>query len=224
MVMSGSSVQKENRENKEKNREESKKGSKKGISKSSPKKDSVKDSLNAGDSVSVEEFMLIKQQNDENLSKIKEFEETIKRQQAEFENYRKRTLKEKEDLTKEAGEKILKDILDVYDNFERALSVEIDEKNQSVIEGFKMIGDQIDALLLNHHVSEIDGIGHPFDPNLHQAIQFEEKEDEQKETIGEVYQKGFRLGDKVLRHAKVKVLKPTAQTSDIEKQEEETSN
>ena len=166
------------------------------------------------ESISMEEVILIKQKNDELNSKVSEFESIIKRQQAEFENYRKRIIKEREDYQKYAMTPVIEDLLGIADNFERALQVEVDEKSKNFIEGFDMIRRQLFDLFAKYNVVEIDGVGHVFDPSLHQAIQFIEKEGEEIETVAEVFQKGYKIHDRVIRSASVKVSKPVSNDKD----------
>lgn len=158
----------------------------------------------------MEELMLIKQKNDELNNKIADFESIIKRQQAEFENYRKRIIKEREDYQKYAVAQVIEDLLSITDSFERALKVEIDEKNKDFIKGFDMIRHQFFDIFAKYNVVEIEGVGHAFDPSLHQAIQFVEKEDQETETVAEVFQKGYKIYDRVIRSASVKVNKPVS--------------
>ena len=140
----------------------------------------------------------------------KEYEDLLKRQQAEFENYRKRTLKEKDDFYKYANFDLLKELLDIVDNYQRALEVEIqDEQVKSFLKGFNMIKDQFDGLLDRYKVKTSTQVGDQLDVNLHQAIQFEEIEVEQEELVGEtvseIYQQGYLLHDRIIRLATVKV-------------------
>lgn len=175
------------------------------------KDSTVKDKKNSEAEYALEEMTLIKQQNDELSSKNREYEDLVKRQQADFENFRRRTQKEKEDIARYASEKIINDLLEILDNFDRALSYSPEEDNaKTFVDGFKMINGQVKDLLQKHQVTEVDGEGFEFDPNLHQAIAFEESETVSKETITEVYQKGYKLHDKVIRVARVKVTKPAS--------------
>ena len=97
------------------------------------------------------------------------------------------------------------------------MAVEVSANQKSLLEGFTMINNQFKDLLAKNNVIEIDGVGFDFDPTLHQAIQFEEKEDEDKETVAEIYQKGFCMYDKILRPATVKVFKPIVSKSPVQK-------
>lgn len=182
------------------------------------------------ESVSMEEFTAIKQRNDELLSKMADLETMVKRQQAEFENYRKRTIKEREDYQKYAIIPVIQDFLNVMDNFDRALKVDVSEENKDFVEGFNMINKQLLDLFAQHNVVEIDGVGHIFDPSMHQAIQFEEKDEQTVETVAEIYQKGYKLYDRIIRSATVKVYKPSLaneksdETNDLETSDKDESN
>ena len=183
----------------------------------SPAEEKQRDSIGSADT----EENFSEQESEKLRVKLQEYEEVIKRQQAEFDNFRKRTLKEKEDLHRYSGINILKDLINITDNFERALAVEVSKEQKSLLEGFSMINNQFKDLLAKNNVTEIDGVGFDFDPNLHQAIQFDEKEGEKKETVAEVYQKGFCMYDKILRPATVKVLKPSQKKENNNTIEEE---
>jgi molecular chaperone GrpE len=171
----------------------------------------------------MEEFMLLKQQNDEYQSKLSDYEHMLKSKQAEFENYRKRTVREKSDFLKYAGLEIFKDLLMTIDNFDRALTVEVnDDSQKSFLEGFQLIDNQFKELLKKHNVIEIDGVGTEFDPNLHQAIAFDENDTVSCDTVSEVFQKGYLLHDRVIRTATVKVTKPGEEDSKEKETSEDT--
>jgi molecular chaperone GrpE len=173
----------------------------------SKKKDKVNKSEEKND-INLEEFMLLKQKNDEVTIKLTEYEEIIKRQQAEFDNYRKRVLKEKEDYISYAGVNIFKDLIDSLDNFHRALEIKVEDDSQkSFFNGFKMIYDQINGLLEKYNVLEIEGIEKEFNPNLHQAIAFEDSDDIEHDQVCEIFQKGYILKERVIRAATVKIKK-----------------
>ena len=168
-----------------------------------------------------EEFLSLKKQNDEFLTEKREYEELIKRQQAEFDNYRKRNLKEKEEIRQYVKAEILKELLAVMDNFDRAIDVDVAEENEGYKEGFRMISDQLRDFLSQYDVREMKGIGSSFDPTFHEAIQFEEKPEVSSETVVEVYQKGYLMRDRVLRNAKVKICKPESPPAQPPKKREE---
>ena len=126
---------------------------------------------------------------------------------AEFDNFRKRTVRERADLIKSASEKALKGLLPIVDDFERGLDTIRDTTDaESVKEGMKLIYNKFVKYLADNGVKEIESTGKPFDTELHEAVAMvpAEKEDE-KGTVKDTVQKGYMLNDKVLRHAKVVV-------------------
>lgn len=126
---------------------------------------------------------------------------------AEFDNFRKRTVRERADLIKSASEKTLKGLLPIVDDFERGLDAIRDTTDaEAVKEGMKLIYNKFVKYLADNGVKEIESTGKPFDTELHEAVAMvpAEKEDE-KGTVKDTVQKGYMLNDKVLRHAKVVV-------------------
>ena len=122
---------------------------------------------------------------------------------AEYDNYRKRTAKEKENLYSAAKADTVKPFLDVYDNLVRgAAQYPEGDPNRT---GLEMICKQFVEVLAKLGVTEIDALGKPFDPQLHNAVMHVEDEEIEESTVVEVFQKGFIMGDKVLRFAMVKV-------------------
>jgi len=122
---------------------------------------------------------------------------------AEYDNFRKRTAKEKESIYANAVIDILENILPVADNMERALQFTDGEK---VLEGLKMIYSQFTSSLERLGVEEIKSDGEQFDPEIHNAVFHEEDESQPNNTITETLQKGYIKGDKVIRPAMVKVV------------------
>jgi len=131
-----------------------------------------------------------------------------KRTQAYFENYKRRTQKEREELIKVANHQLLGELLLVFDDFERALASKCSEEELRA--GITKIHDNMAALLRDHGLREIPSDG-KFDPSVHEAFAVGEGEDGK---ILEVFQKGYYLGDKVLRCSKVKVAKSTGDNND----------
>ncbi|NYE56307.1 nucleotide exchange factor GrpE [Carboxydothermus ferrireducens] len=125
---------------------------------------------------------------------------------ADFDNYRKRTQREKEELLKYEGIEFLKKLLPVLDNFERALK-EKDTDPQKVIEGVELTHRQLLEILNQHEVKAIEAQGQPFNPELHEALMVEVREDLEENTVIEELVKGYFYKDKVLRPALVKVSK-----------------
>ncbi|MDA3930356.1 MAG: nucleotide exchange factor GrpE [Prolixibacteraceae bacterium] len=153
-----------------------------------------------------------KSKKDKSADKIKELEETILlkddqhlRLQAEFDNYRKRTLKEKMELTKSAGESVLVNVLPVMDDFERALQSMEDKHEESAIkEGIDLIYKRLNDFLQLNGIKEIEAKEEVFDTDLHEAItKIPAPTEELKGKIVDVIQKGYMLNDKIIRFAKV---------------------
>ena len=122
---------------------------------------------------------------------------------AEYDNFRKRTAKEKENLYATARADTVKPFLDVYDNLERGLGQF--EEGDPHRQGMEMIIKQLLEVLGKLGVTEIDALGQPFDPEKHNAVMHVDDENAGENTVVEVFQKGFAMGDKVLRFSVVKV-------------------
>ncbi len=125
---------------------------------------------------------------------------------ADFQNYKKRTEKEKADVYAYANESICLKLLGVMDNFERALE-HMEDGNDPFCQGMEMIFKQLRDVLSESHVEEIDALGKEFDPQYHNAVMMEETEGTESNTVTEVLQKGYTLNAKVIRPAMVKVAK-----------------
>jgi len=123
---------------------------------------------------------------------------------AEYDNYRKRTAKEKEQLYTDAKIDTLTAMLPVYDNLERGLK-QYGEEDSPHRKGLEMIFNQFKECLAKLGVTAIDAVGQPFDPEKHNAVMHVEDESAGENTVVEVLQQGFLLGEKVLRFAIVKV-------------------
>jgi len=136
---------------------------------------------------------------------LAELQDKYLRLSAEFDNYRKRTLREKIDLQKSASAELLKALLPVADDFDRALqSVDEAKDIQAVKEGLRLIAGKFQTFLNQHGVKEIDAKNKAFDTDLHEAItQIPAPEKKLKGKVVDVIQKGYFLNDKVLRYSKV---------------------
>ncbi|MBE6701238.1 MAG: nucleotide exchange factor GrpE [Ruminococcaceae bacterium] len=121
---------------------------------------------------------------------------------AEFDNFKKRTQKEKEEIYLVAKTDVVMNLLPVIDNFDRAEKFASDK---NVEEGIALIKKQFTEFLKKIGIEEIDAENKPFDPNFHNAVLHEDRDDLPENTIVEVLQKGYKLGDKVIRYAMVKV-------------------
>lgn len=128
------------------------------------------------------------------------------RQMAEFDNYRKRTTREKEEIGVVAKSKALTEMLPVVDNFERAMQTACADPEFQ--KGMELIFKSLVDALKKQGVEEIAAEGQPFNPDLHYAVTTVEDEALGSNTVAAVLQKGYRLGDKVLRHAMVSVANP----------------
>ena len=118
---------------------------------------------------------------------------------AEYDNYRKRTAREKENLWTEAKTDTVQAFLPVYDNLERALKQ--DTADEAYKKGVEMIMAQMKEVFAKLGVTEIEAQGQPFDPNLHNAVMHIEDENLGENTVAQVFQAGFMLGEKVIRFA-----------------------
>lgn len=129
-------------------------------------------------------------------------EDAYKRMLAEYSNYKRRTEQEKEQIGLFTKGELLKSLLPVLDNLERAATAPAGEEYKT---GMEMIIRQLEKTLVDMGLAEIEAENAPFDPELHNAVMREDAEDVETETVTQVFQKGYRLGDRVLRPAMVKV-------------------
>lgn len=134
---------------------------------------------------------------------IAELKDKILRQMAEFDNYRKRTTKEKTDIYVDVKAKCAAELIPMIDNFERALDCPCEDENFK--KGIDMIFHQFQQILASMGVEEIEALGAVFDPQVHHAVSQVEDENFGENTVSQVYQKGYRIGDKVVRPAMVVV-------------------
>lgn len=147
------------------------------------------------------------------ISKMKEtissLDDSYKRKVAEFDNYRKRMIKQCDEAGNEAIRKVVSQIVPIMDDFSRALKdCELNKNFESLYKGLKITSDQIKTLFNNLGIKEIEAVGSEFDPNIHEALLMEEKEDvKYDKTVVEEFEKGYVLGDQLIRHSKVKVAK-----------------
>ena len=132
---------------------------------------------------------------------LKAKDEQLLRIAAEYDNYRKRTAKEKEETYQNATIRVLGEFLEVADNFERAMTAESEIEDYK--KGIEMIFNQLLDKMKNLGAEPYGEVGETFDPELHMAVSHVEDESKGEAEIIEVYQKGYKLGDKVIRHAVV---------------------
>ncbi|WP_435925718.1 nucleotide exchange factor GrpE [Paenibacillus sp. DYY-L-2] len=139
-------------------------------------------------------------------AEAEEHKQRLLRTQADYDNFRRRTVKEKEELGKYASAKLITELLPVIDNFERALGLVNDsEEVASYAKGVEMIFRQLEGILKAEGLSAMESVGTPFNPEFHQAIMQVESDEYEEGTVVEEVQKGYILKDKVLRPAMVKV-------------------
>lgn len=125
---------------------------------------------------------------------------------AEYDNFRKRSIQEKLNAFSDATSKAALEVISVIDNFERAMAADCSDENYK--KGVEMIYGQFLEVIKKLGVEEIDALGKEFDPNLHNAVSQVEDESFGENTVSQVYQKGYKLGDKVIRCAMVVVANP----------------
>lgn len=144
----------------------------------------------------------------ENSSKLEEqvssLRDQLLRKSAEFENYKRRTDAEKADYFTYANEKLIKELLPVLDDFSRALKA-YDESHdsESLKKGVELVNDRLNNALAKHGLKEIDSNGKDFDVDLHEALLQQPAENTEPNKVLDTIEKGYKLGDKVIRHAKV---------------------
>lgn len=149
----------------------------------------------------------LKQELDEANEKVAVLEDKYLRQVAEFDNYRKRTIKEKAELIKNGGERAIESILPVLDDFERALSnMAKDENAAEIMTGVELIYNKFVGILKQNGLQKIETEGADFNTDFHEAIAMIPTPDENlKGKVLDCVQAGYTLNDKVIRHAKVAV-------------------
>lgn len=142
------------------------------------------------------------------MNQIEELRDTHLRLRAEYDNFRKRTLREKSDLLKYAAEKVVVDFLEILDDFDRAIDniPAEDESGKEMRQGIDLIRDKMIAKLRSQGVKEMEVLGEPFNAEEHEAIAMVPVDDPAKKgTVIDCVQKGYTLSDKVIRHPKVVV-------------------
>ena len=147
-----------------------------------------------------------KEKKDKKDEQIAELTDKLKRQLAEFENFRNRTDKEKSQMYAVGAKDVIEKILPVIDNFERGLkSIPEDQKGGPVASGMEMIYKQLITVLSDLGVTPIEAVGQEFDPNLHNAVMHVEDEEAGENVVVEEFQKGYLYKAQVVRHSMVKV-------------------
>ena len=149
---------------------------------------------------------------DEELLKQKD---TFLREKAELENFKKRLTKEKEDFVQFANERLLKELVQIEDNLERAMEAP-NATLESLKEGVDMIQKQFGTFLKNQKVEAIEALEKTFDPNLHEVLNQQESDEHEENTVIQEYSKGYTLNRRILRSAKVVISKKPVKEEDAE--------
>lgn len=136
-----------------------------------------------------------------------QLQDRLLRVQAEFENFKRRTEKERVAERKYKSQEVITELLPVLDNFERALQAEVTEANKGFVEGIQMVYNSFVEALKAQDVTPIEAVNEEFDPNVHHAVMQVEDDDVASNVVVEELQKGYMLKDKVIRPAMVKVNK-----------------
>lgn len=165
-----------------------------------------------------QEIEMLKAQVEEKAKHAEENYDRFLRAQAELENYKKRVEREKNSLTKYGNEELIKAILPVVDNLERALDHPQGENPDGLLEGVKIIYDQFLQVLEKFGLTRIAAAGEPFDPSKHEAMMQVESTDHEPNTVVSELQRGYFLNDRLLRPAMVSVARAPG-----EKEEKEPS-
>lgn len=151
-------------------------------------------------------FFKKKEKKDKKDEKIEELTDRLKRQMAEFDNFRKRTEKEKSSMYEIGAKSVVEKILPVIDNFERGLAaVPEEQKEDAFVTGMDKIYKQLLTSLEEMGVKPIEALGQEFDPNFHNAVMHVEDETLGENVVAEELQKGYMYRDSVVRHSMVKV-------------------
>ncbi|GAW93452.1 nucleotide exchange factor GrpE [Calderihabitans maritimus] len=155
-----------------------------------------------------EELRSVKAALEQKTQEAQEWFRRLQRLQADFDNYRRRSRKELQDMAEYASEKLILRLLPVLDNFERAIaSAPEDQLAASYVDGVNMIYRQLVEVLQQEGVASIEAVGQPFDPEKHEAVMQIETSEYEDNTVVEELRKGYTLKGKILRPAMVKVAK-----------------
>ena len=157
-------------------------------------------------------------------AKCRDWQDQYLRKAADFENYRKRMIREKQEAIDYANSNLLLDLVQVLDDFDRAITAGKTQggeaSNNAFVEGVVMIKNQMVSMLSSKYgLSYYPAKGEAFDPNLHEAVSMIQSPDVKEAVVGEELQKGYKLKERVIRHSKVMVLMP-AEKQDEKKAEE----
>lgn len=194
--------------NNEKSKEKSSKNRSQKIKPESIKKKKLKRKKTKSEIKLSKKISELKKEIDEKNNQLNDYIDTLQRLQAQFENYKKRTIKEKDKLVSIANKDLIRELLPLLDDFERAInSYKNGNEVQTIIEGLNIINNQFNQVLNKKNLKEIYPEGEIFDPRYHEAVMQIESDKHEEGTVLEVLQKGYLLNDILLRPATVKVSK-----------------
>lgn len=175
-----------------------------------PSDDNTEDTESSADSDEAEKkrgFGRRKEKKDKRDEQIEELTDRVKRQMAEFDNFRKRSEKEKSQMYELGAKSVIEKILPVMDNFERGIAAIPEEsKEDPIATGMEMIYRQLSTELENLGVKPIEALGSEFDPNFHNAVMQVESEEYESGVVAQELQKGYMYRDSVVRHSMVAVV------------------
>ena len=187
------------------------------------------DGLGSADKMTIEllsqELQSLKGEHEKTLASAAETEDKLLRLQAEFENFRRRTLKEKQDTFKYGVQNLVKDLLATVDNLERAVAHGEENQgsdSQSLLEGVDLVRTELLGILNTHGVKTIEAENKIFDPAVHEAMAQVENADIPANTVMQVLQAGYMLRDRILRPARVIVSKAVAGAAAVEAESDES--
>ncbi|MCD8347633.1 MAG: nucleotide exchange factor GrpE [Lachnospiraceae bacterium] len=170
------------------------------------KADAAKEETASGESEKKGFFSKKKKEKDKRDQQIEELTDRVQRQMAEFDNFRKRSEKEKSAMFEVGAKSVLEKILPTVDNFERGFAnLSEEQKQDAFAQGMEKVYRQMLTALEGIGVKPIEAVGQPFDPNFHNAVMHVEDEEAGENVVVEEFQKGYMYRDNVLRHSMVKV-------------------
>lgn len=165
--------------------------------------ENTEQSSNFDNEVNVELLNSLKQKLESQKAEIDDKEDRLRRLMAEFDNFKKRSAKERESLYNTLISDIAVSLLPVIDNLEKAVSVKTDDNNYKI--GVELVLKQFKEVLKSNGINEIEAVGKTFDPQLHEAVGSVDDPKLGVQEIKEEYRKGYMIGDKVIRHSMVVV-------------------
>lgn len=170
----------------------------------------VEETCATAEGITEDKVMELEAKVSELTAALEDVKDKALRREAEIDNYRKRLIRDKEDAVAYANARLIEDLVPVLDDFERAVSAaETTADVQSIRDGITLVEQRFrNVLVKNWGLEEIEAEGKDFDPHLHEAYMMSESEDCPVEKVDQVFAKGYKIHDRIIRPAKVKVIKP----------------